>query len=206
MNRMWGAALCALALVSGRSAGAAIYEITVTGQLNQQLAPGTQPGFDVGDVFTVTTRFDSSRISPQAGGVQSANLWPLPVTGPEFWRMDAGGFTWQSQDDYLDGLGGPEIWLSGRRVVGMQADLVRSDSNTVPFVRLVSGGAFTVEPGHNLYGNRSDPGVFLGTWDFAGATVLIDGVAAPEPAAWATMLIGFLGIGLSLRRRAALGA
>jgi hypothetical protein len=207
MKTIWGAALCALALVSGPPAGAAIYEITVTGRLSQQLASGTQPGFDVGDVFMVTTRFDSSRISPQAGGVQNVNLWPLPTTGPEFWRMDAEGFTWQSQDDYLDGLGGPAIQLSGRRVVGMQAALVPTGSTAVPFVRLAPGATFTVEPGGNLYGNSSDPGWFVGAWDFAGATVLIDGVAVPEPAAWTTMLIGFLGLGLAVRRRrTALGA
>jgi hypothetical protein len=213
---------CTVTLACAGQAGAAVYEITVQGSLTSQSATGSEPGFAVGDVLTMTTRFEASGpptyyldnlharyIYYNPGDAPLFHLWPLPTTGTEFWRIDGDGFTWQSSDDYLDGLYGPNIFLdSGDHFRGVQGLLVRGGSATVPYLKL-QGLDFTLTGGNGLYSNLSDPGAFKGSWDWGNAIVKVDGVlipqgfvAVPEPSAWAMLIAGFGMIGALFRRRA----
>lgn len=202
MKTVSALAIAAIATAIALPSNAAIYEITVRGTLIEQLAVGTLPGLDVGDVLTMTTRFDSSRISLLSSGSQQAHLWPLPTTGPEFWRIDGEGFTWISRDDYLDGLGGPNIYMNHGHVYDMSGNLVRSNSSISPYLILHgTGDTFSIVTKSFLYNNTTDAGSFKGLWDFERAEVKIDGVLVPEPSTWALMILGFGAAGAMIRHR-----
>lgn len=53
------------------------------------------------------------------------------------------------------------------------------------------------------FGTAGNTGITLNTAGFSNAVLYATNGAVPEPATWAMMLLGFTGIGLSLRRRAA---
>jgi hypothetical protein len=212
IKRVLAALAGAVVAAYAGQAAASIVEITLHGTINE-VFPGSQPGFSVGDVLTLTTRFDTSgtpqdiHVHPQTRvgidyhtGQTFYHLWPLPTSGTEFWRIDGDGFTWQASDDYLDGYGGPNIYMDDNyRITNMYGLLVRNGSATVPYLQIGTG--IFVQPGHGLYGNTSDPGLAYGTWDFTHASVRVDGafVSAPEPAAWLLMLAGFTMMGASFR-------
>jgi hypothetical protein len=220
MSRRVAAALCAvLFLTCAGQASASVYEITVQGTITGQTAYGSEPGVNVGDVLKMTTRFEAegppvaypagptTRYQWSQASGDYYHLWKLPTTGAEFWRIDGDGFTWQSSDDYLDGDGGPNIYLdSAGHFRGARAWLDRSGSATVPYL-ILQGIGFTLTGGKGLYANTSDPGTFSGSWDWGDAIVKIDGVeipqgvtAVPEPSAWALLVGGFAMMGGLLRR------
>ncbi len=81
----------------------------------------------------------------------------------------------------------------------------------VRFFQSVSQGGLNIQVGKSLVVNASGPQLFTGTLDqpsfVAGTYQLTTGTlriadvsALPEPAAWTVMLLGFAGVGVSLRR------
>jgi len=199
----FAAAAVAVSLWAAPAAAVQFYEVTVNGVLTEQLAEGVDTRFDVGDVFTLTARFADTRINGA-----NVELYGLPTAGPEFWRIDAEGLTWQTTDEIHDGfMGLPWLTLSGSTITGMSGDLVRSSSSTVPELLLQGGATFQVRPGAFLYGNTADAGTFNGVWNFGGAnlTTFVGATGVPEPAAWMLLILGFGGVGWSLRRRTAAG-
>ena len=53
------------------------------------------------------------------------------------------------------------------------------------------------------FGSQGNTGITLNTPGFSNAVLYFTGGSVPEPATWAMMLLGFLGMGIALRRRRA---
>jgi hypothetical protein len=51
------------------------------------------------------------------------------------------------------------------------------------------------------FGTQGNTGITLNTSGFSNAVLYFTGGSVPEPATWAMMLLGFLGMGVALRRR-----
>lgn len=206
---------------SGSAQAARFYEVTLKGQLVNELGyspwelnTGVDQNLAVGDVVTLTARFSADRVLAQGGGLV-AGLYGLPTGGDEFWRLDVGGLTWTSVHEMYDGFpiyvddenyyADPSIRLSGGKVTSVSGEMVPTWTDKVPVFRL---SEFRIEPGEGLYGNTYGTQGFKGTWDYANSSAVLSGV--PEPATWAIMIIGFGMTGAVIRtarrHRAAAGA
>lgn len=86
-------------------ADATVFEITVQGRLVSQMNPGVDPLMSVGDILTVSTRFDDTRVMQWGNyGYKIAGLYGLPTSGAQFWNAKLNGLTWISQHEIYDGL------------------------------------------------------------------------------------------------------
>ena len=192
----------AVLLLCAAPANAARIHVTLGGTLTSELGYtdfGVDPNLHVGDIFTIRSSFDDSLLTPfGAGGEMIANLYGLPAHGPQKWRMQAGGMTWVTQDELLDGaFGAPSIIIKNNKVVGLFGSMYPTNSLR-PLVELdAGGGTFQVLPGMGTYGNLYESQGFEGVWDFAGSQV----TSVPEPSTWAMMILGFGLAGSALRRR-----
>lgn len=187
---------------AGSAEAARYYEITLKGELVSELGyapwelnPGVDQNLAVGDIVTLTARFNADRAFAQGGGFV-AGLYGLPTSGEEFWSLDVGGLAWNSIHEMYDGFpiyvddenyyADPSIRFAGGKVTGVSGEMVPTWTDTVPVFRLSD---FRIEPGEGLYGNTYGTQGFKGTWDYAGSSAVLSGV--PEPATWAMMIIGF---------------
>ena len=195
---------------AGSAEAARYYEITLKGELVSELGYGPwelNTGVDqklaVGNIVTLTARFNADRAFDQGGGFV-AGLYGLPTGGEEFWRLDVGGLTWNSIHEMYDGFpiyvddenyyADPSIRFSGGKVTGVSGEMVPTSTDTIPVFRLSD---FRIEPGEGLYGNTYGTQGFKGTWDYAGSSAILSGV--PEPATWAIMIVGFGMTGATIR-------
>ncbi len=195
---------------AGSAEAARYYEITLKGELVSELgyAPwelntGVDQKLAVGNIVTLTARFNADRAFDQGGGFV-AGLYGLPTGGEEFWRLDVGGLTWNSIHEMYDGFpiyvddenyyADPSIRFAGGKVTGVSGEMVPTSTDTIPVFRLSD---FRIEPGEGLYGNTYGTQGFKGTWDYAGSSAILSGV--PEPATWAIMIVGFGMTGATIR-------
>ena len=195
---------------AGSAEAARYYEITLKGELVSELgyAPwelntGVDQKLAVGNIVTLTARFNADRAFDQGGGFV-AGLYGLPTGGEEFWRLDVGGLTWNSIHEMYDGFpiyvddenyyADPSIRFAGGKVTGVSGEMVPTSTDTIPVFRLSD---FRIEPGEGLYGNTYGTQGFKGTWDYAGSSAILSGV--PEPATWAIMIVGFGVTGATIR-------
>ena len=151
---------------AGSAEAARYYEITLKGELVSELgyAPwelntGVDQKLAVGNIVTLTARFNADRAFDQGGGFV-AGLYGLPTGGEEFWRLDVGGLTWNSIHEMYDGFpiyvddenyyADPSIRFAGGKVTGVSGEMVPTSTDTIPVFRLSD---FRIEPGEGLYGN-----------------------------------------------------
>ena len=197
-------------LWAGSAEAAQFYEVTLKGELTKELGfgpwelnTGVDQNLAIGDIVTLTARFDASRALHQGGGFV-AGLYGLPTTGDEFWRLEVGSLSWASTTEMFDGFpididdetfyADPSITFTGGKVTGVSGDMVPTETDAVPVFFL---GGFRIEPGEGLYGNTYNSQGFGGVWDYANSTVTLS--AVPEPAAWAMMIVGFGMTGAAIR-------
>lgn len=187
------------------AANAATYFVQLTGTVTSQVDPGADPNIALGDTVRMTGRFDDSRIFDN-GTFRAANVYGLPTSGDQFWKVTLNGLTWKSVDEYLDGLpsdfdsqGHPlqapyfEL-LPGGKIGTPQGWLIPVNTDQTPTFDLGSG---QIRSGDFLYGNTSKTPGFNVTWDLGGASF----AQVPEPTTWAMMIVGFGLIGMTARRR-----
>ena len=166
MLKVHAPVLAAAAFLWSTSAAAAqYYEVTLKGELTKELGypawdlnTGVDPHLAIGDIVTLTARFDASRALAQGGGF-IAGLYGLPTSGDEFWRLDVGGLTWTSTDEMYDGFpiylddeafyADPSITFASGKVTGVSGSMVPTWTDAVPVFQLA---AFRIEPGEGLYG------------------------------------------------------
>lgn len=211
MLKVHAPVLAAAAFLWSTSAAAAqYYEVTLKGELTKELGypawdlnTGVDPNLAIGDIVTLTARFDASRALAQGGGF-IAGLYGLPTSGDEFWRLDVGGLTWTSTNEMYDGFpiylddeafyADPSITFASGKVTGVSGSMVPTSTDAVPVFQLA---AFRIEPGEGLYGNTYNSQGFGGVWDYANSSITLS--AVPEPAAWAIMIVGFGMTGAAVR-------
>jgi hypothetical protein len=148
-------AVCALCATP---AAATQYQVTVSGTLTRaqgekgMINTGADPNLGVGTNFTLTASFDSSSLIQWGGnGYSIVGLYGLPTSGADYWRVDAGGMTWQSTD-YINDFdpiytysnstlsgpgsflteGNPAIIIQNGKVIGLTGDMLPSDSSARP--------------------------------------------------------------------------
>lgn len=204
------AAAAAAFLWSGSAQAARYYEVTLKGELVDELGyspwelnTGVDQKLAVGNIVTLSARFSADRIFAKGGGFV-AGLYGLPTDGEEFWRLDVGGLTWNTIHEMYDGFpiyvddenfyADPSITFAGGKVTGVSGEMVPTWTDTMPVFRLAS---FRIEPGEGLYGNTYGTQGFKGTWDYANSSAILSGV--PEPTTWAIMIIGFGMTGAAIR-------
>jgi hypothetical protein len=222
------------ALVVSTPALATIYTITIPGQITEQIsgsAPGISVG---DPLTMTTTFDDSHYVVWGDNGYKVMGAYGLPSTGETFWRIDGLGETWDAVLDLYDGrhhvvywdtagkkLAGPIIVFTDTEVLSVlgnplvsyldrtQLSLVLPTSGLgeqIPefppeFVPLPMLNTFIVNQPFVVINNGFS---YRGAWDFAAATVTINGGAVagvPEPSVWATLIVGFGLVGAMMRRR-----
>lgn len=210
------AATAAAFFWSGSAQAARYYEVTLNGELVNELGygpwelnTGDDQNLALGDIVTLTARFSADRIIAKGGGFV-AGLYGLPTNGDEFWRLEVGGLAWNTAHEMYDGFpiyvddetfyADPSITFAGGKVTGVSGEMVPTWTDKVPVFRLAS---FRIEPGEGLYGDTYGTQGFKGTWDYANSTAVLSGV--PEPTTWAVMIVGFgmTGAAIRLARRQA---
>jgi hypothetical protein len=172
------------------------------------------PNLEIGDKITITARFGESRVrgTPAQG---SAYLYGLPLSGPQFFKIQAGNQKWSSFNDYLDGEVGPSLGFKDGKVTGFAGQLLGSFSETpllesgsrLSDVPSWTWAMFRITPPNGLYGNVYPTQGFLGEWDLAGSRVRTHEVPSPVPLPAAAPLFAgaLVGAGLlSWRKRRAL--
>jgi hypothetical protein len=125
-----------LALGAGEGAAAAGVDFSFYGTVTAPQGPGTDPKISVGDQLHLTAHVSDDRIIKWDDfGYSIAFVYGLPTTGPNYFRIDLGSFTWQSLDDKFDGdpiwyrrdgpsgpvaeFGGPAIIFNRSEVLGV---------------------------------------------------------------------------------------
>jgi hypothetical protein len=158
-------AIFALALGFSSPAEAAQVFVSLSGVLHG--GDGPDAHLSDGTTVTLTTSFDSSRLITWGdSGYSIASVYHLPIAGPEFWRVDAGGLTWWTYDNALEGpffnsdtdAGHfyyylPFMVFQGNKVVGLMGDMAPSGGGR-PDLLLGSGvpsGSFL----YDLNGNHA---------------------------------------------------
>ena len=182
---------------------AAAVTFSMTGTVTS--GSGSDGIIHVGDVITLTAQAPNDLIAPAAGGGSFVGTYPGGLS------ISLDGYTWRAVDDELDQwdhpycvnskcASGPLIFFAGDKITGVTAgDPLLKVASSVPALRL-SGDGFSIFDSTD-YGNTSAPQHFLGSWDLASSIV-----AVPEPASWAMMIVGFFGLGATLRRLRAVAA
>jgi hypothetical protein len=135
-------------------ASAALHQVTLTGTLVSQMAPGSDPNLSVGSLFTLNATIDMSR-AVQWGG------YGFSVAPPESFSITSGNLTWIASDDVLDGfplynydyfvyqpdgtlvtdhreIGRPMIAFLNGKVVGLSGDLLPAGNSDRPELLLGS--------------------------------------------------------------------
>ena len=144
--------MAAIFLMTSGPAAAVTYQVRVEGTI---LTEGTDPNLGIGDKVIMTARFDSSR-SVKWGefDYNVASLKKLPVTGGQFFRIEANGNIWKSSDLYMPegnffqsdnfvddiyfGFGYPAVIFNNEHVIGLAGDLWDWDSPHKPELYLLS--------------------------------------------------------------------
>jgi hypothetical protein len=224
--------------LAGSASASYLYDVNVTGHVLGELPSCTpnvlntcvDPNVQVGDIIRLTARFTSAYVIPGDPFNNTAGLYPLPASGPSFWRADIDGLTWTTKDNIDDGhdiiyyppdapagpgiLSSPSISFADGHVTGLQSAQLSSfgpPAVQLPTLQLSgfcvqypctpSPTTFGLTAGFGSYGDFYNSQGFYGTWDFADSIVTV--TAVPEPTVWAMMIAGFgaIGVGLRTRRR-----
>lgn len=164
MKRVISAAAVGLALLCANQASAATYIVTLKGTLTSQNGPGSDPNFSVGDVMTMTARFESDRVVEWGSyGHSTAGLYGLETFGATFVKFEMAGKVWSSYNETYDGgdpfytsyrylelstgevaesraLAAPAIMFANGKVLGVAGELLPAHTNQIPVLHL---GSFT---------------------------------------------------------------
>jgi hypothetical protein len=174
--------------------------VIATGFLERELGyeEGPDPYLSVGSKVVMKAMFDDSRFEwNDYRNFDQAILYGLRTTGKEYWRIDAGGMTWSSFDDLLDGeYGGPSVSVRDGKVVGLYLSLYPAGGAYRPILSsdYSDHTQFKIVPGRYTYGNIYPSPGYAGRWH---NIQVLQGV--PEPATWAMMIVGFGMTGAALR-------
>jgi hypothetical protein len=184
-------------------AGASTYLAELHGVVSQQIDLSfSDPHVKLGDVYTITARFDDSMIEPywstdgtQLIAAHAVSFQGAPLTGDFSFKVEGSGFEWSSFTDRLDGA---RLFFDNGKVSGFSGDLLPAETDERPGIESSGPALAHIYGGENTdLNNYKSPGFWV-TWDLDGSKV----TAVPEPASWAMMIAGFGLVGGGLRRRA----
>jgi hypothetical protein len=194
------------------------YSVTVVGTITQQDACSpipentcVDPNLKVGDQITLKATFTSNMFAPGAGPVREVGFYEDAAAGLASWAITGPGVHWTYRDEINDGsqpfwcsdtsnycLADPALFIAGNKIVGMDGVMLPVSSSS-PVLTLDFGDGFSIGPAEGTYNNFYNTPGFDGTWDYADAVFLVNGVPVPEPATWAILLVGVGAIGGVLR-------
>ena len=214
MHKLVYGALAVLATTSV-PAHASLKKITYSGAITEIIDPDASFGFHVGDTIHYSVTFDDAKLVNVSNtffnidaitglpvsipGLQTASLADdlrasatVTIGSYTFSKFDALGYG----QNYL-GVGNfPVVVFDGATFLGAVLDVATSNGfelDTDPIAKILH-----YFPDDTLSFDDNTGGVgFIASTDVGHAIVS----SVPEPATWSILLVGFVGAGLSMRRR-----
>ena len=221
MNRAFAGLLAILALWAS-PASAATYVLHLTGVITEQALPDpTYIGLSVGSIVLVSAVADDRHVRfedghfvfsawrPELNSHGFFSPTPLPTSGAQHFRIEAGPYIWGASGDHNDGFfGEPSIAFSLGQILTLNAYKLYGPAGAMMSGQFFGGINETPED-FNIrtasdYTYIYSPG-FNGRWLLDSSSVEIIGMpvgpSVPEPATWWMMILGIGLLGAALRRR-----